>query len=224
MAHVAPSKTTDDVMHALMTMWLSWARAPGEMLVDAAGEFNGEDFMTFLQSYNIKGTTISLEAHFQNGKAERHGAVLDTMLTKFNAEHEIESYADLQKAIWWCIQAKNSCSLKGGFAAEVFVLGKQTKLPGSVSSDNLLPAHMLVESEHAQGLKFRQQLAFRETARRAFHSADNDSVLLQCSGALIRIGDGISLANGSWKEGSGQGQGYWQGPMKIVVHENQQPI
>ena len=106
MAPVAPSKATDDVVHALITMWLSWAGAPGEMLVDAAGEFNGEEFMNFLQSHNIKGTTTSPEAHFQNGKAERHGAVLDTMLAKFNAEHEIESYADLQKAVWWCIQAK----------------------------------------------------------------------------------------------------------------------
>ena len=28
----------------------------------------------------------------------------------------------------------------------------------------------------------------------------------------------------AWKEGSGQGQGYWQVQMKIVVHENQQTI
>ena len=81
MAHVAPSKITEDAAQAPMTMWLSWAAAPGEILVDAASEFNGEAFMIFLQSHNIKGTTISPEAHFQNGKAERHGAILDKMLT-----------------------------------------------------------------------------------------------------------------------------------------------
>ena len=227
MAHVAPSKATSDVIHAIMTMWFSWAGAPGEMLVDAAGEFNSEEFMSFLQSHNIKCTTISPEAHFQNGKSERHGAVLGNMLTKFNSEHEIENYADLQKALWWCTQAKNSSSLKGGFAPEVLVLGKHTRLPGSVSSDNLLPAHMLVESEHAQGVKFRQQLAFRETARRAFHSADNDAVLRR---SMLRRshphrgwyqpGEWVM----AWKEGNGQSTGFWQGPMKVVVHENQQTV
>ena len=149
------------------------------------------------------------------------------MLTKFNSEHAVDNYVDLQKALWWCIQAKNACSLKGGFAPEVLVLGKHTRLPGSVSSDNFLPAHLLAESEHAQGIKFRQQLAYRETARRAFHSADNDSALRR---AMLRRshpqrgayqpGEWVM----AWKEGLGQTQGYWQGPMKVVVHENQQTI
>eukprot|EP00435_Cladocopium_sp_Y103_P025811 s1152_g6.t1 len=149
------------------------------------------------------------------------------MLTKFNAEHVIDNYADLQKALWWCTQAKNACSLKGGFAPEVLVLGKHSRLPGSVSSDMLLPAHMLAEGEHAQGIRFRKQLAYRETARRAFHSADNDAVLRR---AMLRRsnphrgqyqpGEWIMV----WKEGSGQNPGFWQGPMKVVVHENQQTL
>ena len=227
MAHVAPSRTSEDAIQALMTMWLSWAGAPGEILVDAASEFNGEEFMNFLQSHNIKSTTISPEAHFQNGKAERHGAILDKMLTKFNSEHEVLNYGDLQKALWWCIQAKNACSLKGGFAPEVLVLGKHTRLPGSVSSDNLLPAHLLAESEHAQGIKFRQQLAYRETARRAFHSADNDSALRRAMLRRSHPHRGVYQPGEwvmAWKEGHGQVQGFWQGPMKVVVHENQQTI
>ena len=226
-ACIAPSKSTDAVVQSLMTMWLSWAGIPGELLVDAGSELNSDEFMTFLQSYNIRATTISPEAHFQNGKSERHGAILQHMLTKFDMEHAIQSYTDLQNATWWCIQAKNACSLKGGYAPEVLVLGKHTRLPGSVSSDMLLPAHMLAESDNAQGLKFRSQLAMRETARRAFHSADNDSALRR---AMLRrsnphrgfyqAGEWVMV----WKAGSGQTPGFWQGPMKVVVHENQQTI
>ena len=226
-ASIAPSRSTEDFIKAFTSMWLSWAGVPGEILVDAGSEFNSESFMEFLQGHNIKGTTISPEAHFQNGRSERHGAILQSMLSKFNTEHEVTSYSDLQKALWWCVQAKNACSLKGGYAPEVLVLGKHTRLPGSVSSDTLLPAHMLAESEHAQGLKFRSQLAMRETARRAFHSADNDSSLRR---ALLRRsnphrgfyqpGEWVM----SWREGTGQQSGYWQGPMKVVVHENQQTI
>ena len=96
MATIAPSKSTEDVIQAMLTMWLSWAGIPGELLVDAASELNSEGFMHFLQSHNIRATTISPEAHFQNGRSERHGAILQHMLTKFNAEHNIDSYADLQ--------------------------------------------------------------------------------------------------------------------------------
>ena len=227
MASIAPSRSTEDFIKVFMNMWLSWAGSPGEILVDAGSEFNSEEFMEFLQSHNIRGTTISPEAHFQNGRSEQPGAILQTMLSKFSTEHEIASYTDLQKALWWCVQAKNACSLKGGYAPEVLVLGKHTRLPGSVSSDMLLPAHVLAESEHAQGLKFRSQLAMREAARRAFHCADNDASLRR---AMLRRshphrgqyqpGEWVM----AWREGHGQNTGYWQGPMKVVVHENQQTV
>eukprot|EP00435_Cladocopium_sp_Y103_P018806 s1370_g4.t1 len=227
MANVAPSRTTEDAIAALMNMWISWAGVPGEILVDAASEFNSESFAQFLQEHNIRSTTISPEAHFQNGKAERHGAILQHMLDKFHVEHPINNYADFQRAVWWCVQSKNACSLKRGFAPEVLVLGKHTRLPGAVSSDILLPAHFLADSETAQGLRFRQQLACRETARRAFHSADNSAALRR---AMLRRsnphrgtyqpGEWVM----SWREGHGQNPGYWQGPMKVVVHENQYTV
>ena len=47
----------------------------------------------------------------------------------------------------------------------------------------LLPSHLLADAETAQGIQFRKQLAFRESARRAFHSADNDAALRR---ALLR--------------------------------------
>ena len=227
MANVAPSRTTDDAINAFMNMWVSWAGVPGELLIDAASELNSDGFATFLQEHNIKATTISPEAHFQNGKAERHGAILQNMLNKFHTEHPITTYAQFQQAVWWCVQSKNACSLKKGFAPEVLVLGKHTRLPGAVSSDMLLPSHLLADAETAQGIQFRKQLALRESARRAFHSADNDAALRR---ALLRRsnphrgnyqpGEWVM----SWLEGTGQTPGFWQGPMKVVVHENQHTI
>ena len=48
----------------------AWAGSPSEILVDAATEFNSDEFAYLVQSNNIKLTTISPEAHYQNGKAE----------------------------------------------------------------------------------------------------------------------------------------------------------
>ena len=109
-AIVAPNRTTEAFIDSCLTMWFSWAGAPGEMLVDAATEMNSEEFSHFVQSHNIKVVTISTEAHHQNGKVERHGAVLQQMLSKVEEDHPIKSYQDLKQVLWSCIQAKNACS------------------------------------------------------------------------------------------------------------------
>ena len=223
----APDQSSYALTQYMIQMWFSWAGAPQEMLVDSGTAFNSEEFSQFAQSHNIKVTTTSVEAPFQNGKAERHGAVLKTMLSKYEAEHPINSYADLNDALWWCVQAKNACSLRRGYAPEVLVLGKHTRVPGAVSSDELLPAHLLAESETAHGVAFRKQLACREAARRAFHQADNDAALRRA--ILRRSRPGQShYAPGEWvmvwRHGKGDYPGYWAGPQKVVVHENSQTI
>ena len=115
-ACVAPNRTSENAIQNITTSWLQWAGAPNEMIVDSGTEFNSEDFTQFLQRYNIKGTTIVIEGHWQNGRPERHGAILESMLTKFDLESPIMSYSDLHQALWFIMQAKNACSLRRGFA------------------------------------------------------------------------------------------------------------
>ena len=155
-ACIAPARSSEAAIQQVINMWFQWAGAPSEMLVDAATELNSDEFSNFAQRYNIKLTTISTEAPFQDGKAERHGDILKSMRSKFDQEHAIESYHDLQQALWWCVQAKNACSLRKGYAPEVLVLGKHTRLPGAVCSDESLPAHLLADSDTAHGIQFRQ--------------------------------------------------------------------
>ena len=226
-ACIAPDRSSQATIQNTINMWLSWAGTPCELIVDAATEFNADEFAAFAQAHNIRMTTISTEAPFQNGKAERHGSILKTMLSKYEMEHPVNTYQDLNQALFWCVQAKNACSLRRGYAPEVLVLGKHTRLPGSVRSDELLPAHLLSESETAQGLQFRKQLAAREAARKAFVLADNDASLRRAllrrsrpGGQQYHPGEWVMI----WKEGKGAYQGSWMGPMKIVVHENQQTI
>ena len=223
----APDQSSNALIQHLIQMWFSWAGAPQEMLVDPGTEYNSEEFTRFAQAHNIKVTTTSVERPFQNGKAERHGAVLKTMLSKYEAEHPISSYADLNEALWWCVQAKNACSLRRGYAPEVLVLGKHTRVPGAISSDELLPAHLLAESDTAHGVAFRKQLACRESARRAFHQADNDASLRRAILRRSRPGQ-TPFSPGEWvmvwRQGKGEYPGYWAGPQKIVVHENSQTV
>ncbi len=171
-----------------------------ELIVDAATEFNSQEMEEFCLRFNISRSTICPEAHWQNSRSERHG-VLEKMLEKYEVEFAIASQFELQQALWHCCQAKNASSLRAGYSPETLVFGKATRLPGSICSDTQIPAHLLANSEMSQGIRFREQLAKREAARKAFHAADNDTLLRRTRperGPHPR-GSWIDVANSQWQ-------------------------
>ena len=224
-AIIAPSRTSESTIVAFIQTWLSWAGAPQEIILDSATELNSEVFMTFLQQYNIRAVTTAPEAHWQNGRAERHGAIVENMLRKIDSEYPISSYSHLQRCLWHVMQAKNACSLRRGYSPEMLVFGKSTRLPGSLCGDDQLPAHCLADSETAQGIAFREHLLLRETARKAFHQADNDATLRR---AVLRrnrpkrqqysVGEWVMV----WR--NVQNQHSWCGPMQVVTQDGQHTI
>ena len=226
-ACVAPSRSAEAFLECFVQSWLMWAGTPHEIIVDAGTELNSEEITKFAQGHNIHMITTSTEAHFQNGKAERHGSILQNMLNRYEKEHAIHNYHDLKQGLWWCTQAKNAYSIRKGYSPEVLVLGKQTRLPGSVCSDELLPAHMLADSESAQGIQFRLQLSRRESARKAFVQTDHDqalrrSILRKTQGKPQKYHPGEWVM--VWRQGKGAYADQWIGPMRVVVHENAQTV
>ena len=216
-AIVAPNRSADHAIKCLIQMWLCWAGPPCEIVMDSATEFTSDEFQKFLQSHNIKSRTIPPGAHWQNGRCERHGQVLEQILKKVDVESPIDSYDQLQRVLWHATQAKNSCGLRRGFSPEMLVFGKGSRLPGSLCGDEQLPAHELADSDHAAGIAFRKQLAIREAARKAFHEADNHAALRRAmlrrscpSRGEYQKGEWIMI----WKT-SGINKG-WFGPMQVV--------
>ena len=221
--HVAfhvPSASSQDVIDGVTRHWLSWAGAPGELLVDAASELTSEAFQTFLQAAGIRCTTIAPRAHWQSGKIERHGQTLEAMLRKYELEHGIGDSQELQQALWHSCQAKNSLSICRGFSPETIVLGKPTRVPGSNLSDHSLASHLLAENSTPEGVQFREQLARRETARKAFHEADNNAAIRR---AILRRSRPLSqqYVPGEWvmmfkPHGNLANQGSWTGPLRVL--------
>ena len=225
-AAIAPNRTTSSVIEFVGNFWISWAGAPAELLVDSAGEFNSHEIDVFCQGFNIRKSTTCPEAHWQNGRAERHGEIIQQMLNKYQEEIPINNYHDLQQALWHCIQAKNACSLRRGFAPEVLVLGKHTRLPGSICGDEQVASHSLVESDIQQGQLFRENLARREAARKAFWSADNHSAIRRAilrrtrpSRGHYNPGEWIMM----WKK-TEDPKGKWIGPAKVITQEGSQTV
>ncbi len=216
-AIIAPNRSAEHAIQCLVQMWLCWAGPPSEIIMDSATEFTSDLFQNFLQAHNIKSRTIAPGAHWQNGRCERHGQVLERILKKVDSEHPIATYDELQKVLWHATQAKNACSLRKGFSPEILVFGRASRLPGSICGDEQLPSHELADSEHAAGLAFRHQLALRESARKAFHEADNQAALRRAllrrscpTRGVYQKGEWVMI----WKT-SGMNQG-WFGPMQVV--------
>ena len=146
--------------------------------------------------------------------------ILQAMLSKYELDHPINTYNDLQVALAMCTAAKNACSLRHGFSPEVLVFGKGLRVPASITGDDDLPAHLTATSDHAQGIKFRQQLAMRESARKAFHEADNQMSLRR---AMLRRS---RPARGEYTPGEWvmvwklrEQRRNWVGPAKVVQQD-----
>ena len=220
-AAIAPNRSTQSVIEFLGNQWIAWAGPPVELLVDSATEFNSHEMDSFCQSFNICKSTTCPEAHWQNGRIERHGEVLQQMLNKYQEDIAINSYQDLQQALWHCVHAKNACSLRRGFAPEVLVLGKHTRLPGSLSGDSQVTSHLLAESESQQGIQFRENLARREAARKAFWEADNHAAVRRALLRRTRPNRGTYQAGEwvmMWKK-IDPSKGNWIGPARTITQE-----
>ena len=226
-AIAAPSKATEDLIQIMNQHWISWAGPPQELVTDSGTEMNSVQFEEFVQRFNIRHTTTAPEAHWQNGKVERHGGFLQSMLDKIDMEHPISDYEALQMSLNQATHAKNTLSIRHGYAPEIIVFGKQSRLPGSVLCDESRPAH-----EHALGenspssQEFRQMLAVRETARKAYHVADNSDALRRAalrrscpSRGRFDKGDWVMI----WKENPLK-QARWQGPHRVIIQDDQYTV
>jgi len=230
--HVAmgsPSKDAKDLINLLNQHWVSWAGPPSEMQVDSGTELISQEFIDFTQRFNIKQSVIPPEAHWQQGKIERHGGFLQKMLTKIDLEMPIEDYPALQLALNQCTHAKNSMSIRHGYAPEVIVFGKHTRLVGSILSDDSIPAHEVANREDtdATTLEFQQMLKLRETARKAFHSVDNSTALRRAmlSRACPHRGQ---YMQGQWvmiwRAGQNASGGKWHGPQRVVIQDGSHTV
>ena len=216
----APSRAAEQAIEKFTGAWLMWAGPPNELITDAGTEFASEAFGQFMQQNGIKLTVIPPDAHWQMGRTERHGDILQAMLGKYEKDHPRNTYNDLQVALAMCTAAKNACSLRHGFSPEVLVFGKGLRVPASITGDDDLPAHLTATSDHAQGIRFRQQLALRESARKAFHEADNQMSLRRAMLRRSRPNRG-EYASGEWVMvwKLRDQRRTWVGPAKVVQQD-----
>ena len=112
------------------------------------------------------------------------------------------------------------------YSPEQIVLGKATKIPASLSSDESGVAHGLAVGDSPESQRFRNLLDLRSKARVAFLKVDNDHAIRR---ALLRKS---CPTRGPYEKGqlvmywmkapkaSRLGGGRWLGPAKVICQES----
>lgn len=226
-AFVTDNKTSSQVIEHMRSHWLQWAGPPQMLLTDSAGEFCSDEFSRYLQSHDIKTSIVPAESHWQMGRGERHGGILQRMLDKYQIDHPICSDQDLKEALVHCTAAKNSLSRHKGYSPEILVLGKSRHQPSCNTNEACGPSMWIDTSDIDQHDKeqeeFVQNLGKREHARKAFITADHDQKLRR---AWLRRSrptrDGYQPGDWVmyWRQNKTTQKHQWFGPAKVVLTED----
>ena len=171
-------RITRDTQASIRTtkqMWIQWAGSPQEILHDQGGEFVSQPWKDFLQAHSIQ--PVLTAAPWQRGRIERHGGVIKEMLERMDHAQNFTSLAEIDEALNQCFRAKNSMIVSNGYSPEQAVLGKASKLPGSLLSDEESTAHHMCLSPDPASEQFKRSLELRTAARAAFWHADNHAAI-----------------------------------------------
>eukprot|EP00435_Cladocopium_sp_Y103_P017306 s4178_g4.t1 len=208
---------------AYLSSWTQWAGPCKQLIIDNASPLCSEQFAQFMQSQDTHLRVVAAYAHWQMGKTERHGEIIQQMLAKYDHDQPIENAEDFQHALRHCCQAKNSLSRVKGYTPEILVLGKSQPLPGSLCDDVPTASQFLADSDTPEGIQFRMQLLKRECARKAFVAADNCDKLRRAFLRRQRPHRGNHMSGSFvmfWRPGKGELPGQWHGPARVIIQES----
>ena len=218
-------RNIQSTLKTLHNLWFQWAGYPQQIAHDQGGEFMTDGWKNLLLENGIQ--SILSAAPWQRGRIERHGAVIKDMLDRMDNEQAISDAQHFDEALVQCFRAKNTMSVVDGYSPEQAVLGRASKLPASIVSDETSTAHLNSQgAEDLSSSRFQRQLELRSAARAAFAKADNNQALRR---ALLRQSRGVShtWACGQlcmyWDKRRSPNmleKGRWNGPAQVVCQES----
>ena len=190
LASVIRRKTPDVIAEKIMTMWIgSGMGPPKRFLADNGGEFANETFRDMCENLNIEVMNTAAYSPWQNGVCERNHAVVDDCVEKIL---EGQPNLNLDVALVWAVNAKNSLSMVYGWSPYQLVYGSNPNLPG-VLTDKPPALENTTISE-----KFARHLNALHSSRRAFVQAESSERIrralrhkIRTSGEYYQHGDRV---------------------------------
>ena len=222
------SRGTEEAERVVNEAWIHWAGPPQTIVHDLAGEFVSQNWKNVLQQNGIQSTTSA--APWQRGRIERHGGTVKEMLSRIDQHQPIQTDREFDYALQQCFQAKNSMSGAKGYSPEQAVLGRASRIPGSLCSDESTIVHSLDDSDDPQQEVFQKRMKIRAEARKALIDADNSQAIRR---ALLRQSRGrehdwycgeLCMIWDKRKAPNMLEKGRWVGSCQVVMNESRTVI
>ena len=208
----------------IVTGLAAWAGPPNELMVDSGTEQNWTviNSQPFFKGSTSRGTQPVPE---HTGTMARSRGT-DSSFRPCSLGWKVASPP--MKIFRKPTHAKKSRSIHHGYAPDVIVFGRHSRLPESVMSNESLPSHSQVvqEDEQITPDMFREMLQARERARRAFHSADNCDALRRAmlrrscpQRGVFQKGQWVMI----WKPNPNSNP-QWIGPQRVVLQDDNHTV
>ena len=173
--------TSETIIHAFPTEWISISGVPGSTLTDNGREFYNSGFRSLAENYGIFIKTTAAESPWSNGVCKGHNAVLRSLFEKLQNDNNLK--LPERTLVHYCCFAKKCLSNKDGFSPQQIVFGQNPQLPNVME---LGPPGLekLTTSE-----EFRQHLLVLKRSREEYTSMKNDGRIKKALKAKLRMNE-----------------------------------
>ena len=159
------NKRPPTIIEKVMLMWVgSGLGSPKKFLADNGGEFSNEEYRDMCENLNVGVLCTAAESPWQNGICERNHAVVDRCLSKIL---EDDPKMNINTALAWAINAKNSLQMWNEFSSYQLVFGQNHNIPNTMCDK---PPALEGKTTSAT---FAEHINALHSARRAYISAEN---------------------------------------------------
>ena len=168
------NRSEEEVIKLFVNGWMTYFGPPDEVILDADGCFRGYRFKTLQAQCAVRIRYVPSDAHYQLGKAERHGQTVKYMVRALVSQFTPSTIAEMNLIVAMSTSAKNSLMRKSGSSPCQMVFGQNPKLPGALlsSGGGVETAQLMDDSPQAQQVE-----AVRKEAMMRYDAFEFDAAL-----------------------------------------------
>ena len=208
MAIEVKSKESGEILTKLFRIWISVFGRPDQFLSDNGGEFVNQEFNEMCELFDITVSTSPAESPWCNGVIERHNGILGKMIDSTMEE----TGCNLETAICWCVNAKNTLCNVQGFSPNQLVFGSNPSTPGLL--DDKLKLSTL-NTETSSKL-IADNINARSTAKQKYLQLENDSCIKKALTQRVFEGRNKTYTTGDCVYFKKEKSKVWHGPAFVV--------
>ena len=140
------TRSSEEATKVLARGWFKFFGFPDEMLLDAEGAMRGWDFEQLCAQAGVKVRFVPPDAHYQLGKAERHGQAVKHIMQRLVNQFAATTADEMQMLAKMACFAKNSLVRRSGASPCQWVYGRNPKIPNSILSEpDAIEAKQVIE-------------------------------------------------------------------------------